>query len=65
MKKCKVCDNKTNSYINIDFKKVAICEDCATTIFLQQGLWIANMYTKQLKEGDAFRGVIEIKDKGA
>lgn len=38
-KNCKVCGNKTNTIFNIKLKKVYICENCATSIFLQQALW--------------------------
>jgi len=41
MGKCKICDEKTNSIFNIDFKAVHICESCAVRIFLQQAHWYA------------------------
>jgi hypothetical protein len=41
MKNCKICNNKTSSGFNINFKFVPICEDCAATIFLQQANWYA------------------------
>lgn len=43
MKKCKVCGTKTKTIFNIDLKSVPICEQCATSIFIQQAAW----YTKQ------------------
>lgn len=46
MKKCKVCGDKTNNVFNINFKAIPICENCATTIFLQQ----ANWYVKTQKD---------------
>lgn len=36
MKKCKVCGVDTEVIFNINFKATPICEDCATSIFLQQ-----------------------------
>jgi len=46
--KCKVCDNrKAATVFNIGGKQVPICEECADSIFLQQGKW----YTTQEKEG--------------
>lgn len=39
MKKCKVCGTPTAVVFNIDFKAKPICEDCATSIFLQQASW--------------------------
>lgn len=41
MKKCKVCNAKTESVFNIDFKAVLICEKCGTAIFAQQAIWYA------------------------
>lgn len=42
MPKCKVCAVKTEVVFNINLKKVAICEACATAIFLQQARWYAS-----------------------
>lgn len=42
-KLCKICHTATSNVFNIDFKAVPICEDCATTIFIQQAIF----YTKQ------------------
>ena len=39
MEKCKVCGDKTEVVFNIDFKATPICENCATSIFLQQAKW--------------------------
>ena len=39
MKKCKVCKTPTAVVFNINFKAKPICEDCATSIFLQQASW--------------------------
>ena len=36
MGKCKICASDTNAIFNIDFKKVSICEECASSIALQQ-----------------------------
>lgn len=42
MSNCKVCGKKTDIVFNISFKAVAICENCASSIFLQQ----ARYYTE-------------------
>ena len=34
--KCKVCGKKTNSIVNINFKKVPICDSCCNQITMQQ-----------------------------
>ena len=39
MKKCKFFGTPTNVVFNINFKAKPICEDCATSIFLQQAKW--------------------------
>jgi hypothetical protein len=39
MRKCKLCKKKTENYFNINFELVSVCEDCASTIFLQQANW--------------------------
>lgn len=50
-KKCKVCNDKTSSVFNIDFKAVPICESCATRIFLQQAVWYSQQnFTKKTKK---------------
>ena len=46
MKKCKICGNNTNIIFNIDLKAIHICENCATSIFIQQAVW----YTQIPKE---------------
>ena len=43
MKKCKVCGALTDTVFNIKLKATPICEDCASSIFLQQATW----YTQQ------------------
>jgi hypothetical protein len=48
MKKCKVCGAKTKVVFNINFKATPICEDCATSIFLQQAKWYAEMQVQKL-----------------
>jgi len=45
MKKCKICEEKTEVVFNIGFKVIPICEKCATDIFIQQAIW----YTRQEK----------------
>ena len=42
MSKCKVCGKKSDIVFNISFKAVTICENCASSIFLQQ----AKYYTE-------------------
>lgn len=42
MKSCRICDTKTKSVFNIDFKMTHICEPCAEAIFLQQAHWYAH-----------------------
>lgn len=49
MKKCKVCGNKTDVVFNIDFRATPICEDCATSIFIQQASWYVNERVKKIK----------------
>ena len=39
MKKCRICDNDTENIFNIEFKATPICENCATSLFLQQAKW--------------------------
>jgi len=36
MGKCKICASDTNAIFNIGFKPVSICEECASSIALQQ-----------------------------
>lgn len=36
LKKCKVCKTLTNVGFNIKLKLIPICEDCSTSIFIQQ-----------------------------
>ena len=50
MKACKLCRENTDVIFTINFKAVAICEDCATTIFLQQANWYAKMQEKPKPE---------------
>lgn len=47
MKKCKVCGAKTKVVFNINLQAVAICEDCATNIFMQQAKWYAEPKLKK------------------
>lgn len=42
MKKCKVCGDNTKTIFNINLKAVAICENCAAAIFIQQAKWYIN-----------------------
>ena len=49
MAKCKVCDKKTNVVFNINLYAVHICEDCATSIFIQQAQW----YVRQKYDSDS------------
>jgi hypothetical protein len=46
--KCKLCNSKTETVFNINFKPTRICESCAKAVFLQQAVW----YTKL--ENDPF-----------
>lgn len=39
MKKCKLCGTPTAVVFNINLKAKPICEDCATSIFVQQAHW--------------------------
>jgi len=39
MKKCKICNDKTDVCFNIRFVKTPICENCASAIFMQQAKW--------------------------
>lgn len=39
MKPCKVCGTPTAVVFNINSKAKSICEDCSTSIFLQQASW--------------------------
>ena len=55
MKKCKLCDEKTDVSFNIDFKKTPICEECATAIFLQQANWYAEQQKKKLNIPDVIQ----------
>jgi hypothetical protein len=41
-KKCKVCDEKTISAMNINFKAVPICNSCANSIMIQQATLLAS-----------------------
>jgi hypothetical protein len=47
MKKCKVCEFETEVIFNIDFKEISICENCATSIFLQQARWYVDSKVKK------------------
>lgn len=39
MEKCRVCEEPTKVYFNINLKAVPICESCATSIAMQQVSW--------------------------
>lgn len=41
MKSCKLCGDKTNSIVNIEFKAVPLCERCSVAVFIQQATWYA------------------------
>lgn len=43
VKKCKLCGDETKTSFNIRFKSVSICELCATSIFVQQAHWYAEL----------------------
>jgi hypothetical protein len=47
--KCKVCNSKTTTVFNINFKATAICEDCAKAIFIQQANWYVKLPTINTK----------------
>lgn len=53
MKKCKVCGDKTEVIFNIDFKATPICENCATSIFLQQAKWYVETQGQKLPTHNA------------
>ena len=48
IKKCKLCDEPTDTGFNINFKLTPICESCANSIFLQQASWLTKQ-TMQTK----------------
>lgn len=39
LRKCRICSVKTPVGFNIKFKLVHVCEECATSIFIQQATW--------------------------
>lgn len=42
-KKCKICNKKTSCVVNINFEAVSICDECCTTIAVQQvQFWAEN-----------------------
>jgi ribosome-binding protein aMBF1 (putative translation factor) len=40
MEKCKICGNNTNSIVNINFKKIPLCNSCASCIMIQQAQYL-------------------------
>ena len=42
---CIICEKETQVIFNINFTRTNICEDCASSIFIQQASW----YTKNLQ----------------
>ena len=52
--RCEICNSETEVGFNINFKLVYICEDCASSIFLQQAQWyVKEQYAKaKLEEGE-------------
>jgi hypothetical protein len=50
MSNCKVCKCKTKVVFNINFKAIYICEDCASSIFIQQAKWYIEQQLKQTKK---------------
>lgn len=43
---CRLCGEKTKTVFNIDFKAVPVCEDCASSIFIQQSSWYVDFVKK-------------------
>ncbi len=43
---CKLCEEKTGTRFNINFKAVPICEECARSIFIQQAQWYFSLNKK-------------------
>ena len=49
MENCKICGFKTEVVFNIDFKATPICEDCASSIFIQQASWYVKERGQKIK----------------
>ena len=47
--KCKVCDKETENVFNVRLKPVAICEECANAIAMQQVTFLIIAYNKPLE----------------
>ena len=44
---CSLCKEKTASTVNINFRQVYLCEDCANAIMLQQAHYLARIAPPQ------------------
>lgn len=40
MEQCKICEIDTGSYFNVNFKKIPLCEKCASLITVQHVEWL-------------------------
>lgn len=63
MGKCKLCKEPTNIVFNINFSAVNICENCASSIFIQQATWYTKTMSRNMKEEKINGEIVNIQKK--